>query len=198
MLPLTEKSKKKILGPLYSEEIVEVFDEYFERLEIKLKDKKNFASRLRSNLTEAEARVWAKLNNSKLMKRNGMKFRQQAPKFGYILDFYCPHSLICIEIDGEYHNESKQQINDTIRDYNLDKLGIKTFRMTNLTTESPSALSQRLQEVAILGKLRIQAFKDQGIKQPNVLMEQRGLRMGFIKYLETKKIYTARDKVFLF
>ena len=49
----------------------------------------------------------------------------------YFLDFYLPDYSIAIEIDGKYHSTEEQIKKDIERDADLQKLGIKTFRITN-------------------------------------------------------------------
>ncbi len=49
----------------------------------------------------------------------------------YILDFYCDKYKLAIEIDGNYHLESKQKRHDRIKDEYLSSLGIKVLRYSN-------------------------------------------------------------------
>lgn len=57
---------------------------------------------LRTNSTDAEKLVWAKLRNRQLL---NLKFRRQHPIPPYIVDFYCQDKLLIIELDGSQHNE---------------------------------------------------------------------------------------------
>jgi len=77
-------------------------------------------------MTGAERLVWQRVRNKKL----GYYFRRQHVVDGYILDFYCHETGLCIEIDGagheKYHQEYDQARTDRLRD-----LGIMTIRFTN-------------------------------------------------------------------
>ncbi len=50
----------------------------------------------------------------------------------YIIDFYLPKQLLCIEIDGEYHNDPIQIWRDKQRDKFLVENGYKVIRLSNL------------------------------------------------------------------
>jgi very-short-patch-repair endonuclease len=47
----------------------------------------------------------------------------------FILDFYCSKLLLCIEIDGNSHDD--RQAYDTQRDERLNDHGIEVIRFTN-------------------------------------------------------------------
>ena len=197
---LDETKKKKILGPaLYSARNSSLFEEYYDILQSKLSNKRNYARKLRSVLTEYEEALWEHLRSDRFRK-NRIRFRRQVAKFGYVLDFYCPNSLICVEIDGEYHDYEKQQIYDTTRDFNLERLGIKTFRVPNriVTKGNELDLKLKLQEIAVVAKFRMKAFKKQGIMRPNIIVERRGLLLGFLKYCETNRVTIGKDNSFIF
>ena len=57
---------------------------------------------LRSNQTEAEQKLWAYLRAHRLEE---LKFREQQPFEGYIVDFINYEHRIIIEVDGSQHNE---------------------------------------------------------------------------------------------
>lgn len=75
-------------------------------------------------MTEPEYRLWHALKHQQL----GIKFRRQAPKGAYILDFYCPQLRLVIEVDGESHAGSAR---DRIRDAWLDSQGYRVLRFWN-------------------------------------------------------------------
>ena len=81
--------------------------------------------RLRSNMTDAEQRLWSVLRGRQL---DGCKFRRQHPYFHCILDFVCLERKLVIEVDGGQHSQS---IADKERDQFLERSGFKTLRFWN-------------------------------------------------------------------
>lgn len=53
----------------------------------------------------------------------------QDGSYGYIVDFYLPEFNTCVEIDGGYHDDPKQQIKDAYKDRYLISLGLKVLRI---------------------------------------------------------------------
>ena len=47
------------------------------------------------------------------------------------MDFYCTEKKLCIEIDGEVHNDENQKEYDLVRTEFLQSAGIKVLRITN-------------------------------------------------------------------
>lgn len=86
---------------------------------------KEFAKNMRKNQTPEEELLWNELSSKSL----GVKFRRQAIIRGYIVDFYSPSSQIIIEVDGGYHNNTKEA--DAYRQIQLEKLGFVVMRFTN-------------------------------------------------------------------
>lgn len=62
----------------------------------------------------------------RILKKNG-----SIKKF-YIADFCDIKNKIIIEVDGLYHEDPKQKRNDYYRTLDLNKLGYKVYRITNL------------------------------------------------------------------
>ena len=60
------------------------------------------ARRLRSNLTDAEQRLWFHLRRKQIA---GARFRRQHPIGPYVADFFCPDAKLIIEVDGGQHAE---------------------------------------------------------------------------------------------
>ena len=89
---------------------------------------KTFRTKLRSNLTPAEAAFWKIVQNSKL---DGRKFRRQHSVAGYILDFYCPSERLAVELDGEVHFHDAAREYDYERKLFLQHFGIKVIRFEN-------------------------------------------------------------------
>ena len=61
----------------------------------------------------------------------GFKFRRQHPCGPYILDFYCPGSLLAVELDGGQHFSSAAQDYDQRRTTFLLRRGIMVLRFPN-------------------------------------------------------------------
>ena len=49
----------------------------------------------------------------------------------FIADFICLETKLIIEVDGAYHNEPQQQMNDRVRTDILSDMGYKVIRFTN-------------------------------------------------------------------
>src|SRR6266542_2532556 len=61
------------------------------------------ARALRTNLTDAERKLWRAPRDRRL---GGTKFRRQAPIGPYIADFICYEARLVIEVDGGQHADS--------------------------------------------------------------------------------------------
>jgi very-short-patch-repair endonuclease len=68
---------------------------------------------MRSNPTDAEARLWARLRRKQL---DGFKFRRQHILKPYIVDFYCSSESLVVEVDGKQHLRGPNQAWDEKRD----------------------------------------------------------------------------------
>ena len=86
-----------------------------------------FAEKLRSNMTEAERKLWEFLR----LKPKGFKFRRQHPFGRYILDFYCHKAKLSIEVDGKSHELAEQKELDETRTIVIENYGIRELRFTN-------------------------------------------------------------------
>ena len=87
-----------------------------------------YRTRLRKNLTSAEASLWNLLKNRQL---SGYKFRRQCSIGNYIVDFCCPQGMLIIELDGNIHGEYRQIVKDELRDNYLKNLGFTVLRFEN-------------------------------------------------------------------
>lgn len=85
------------------------------------------AEELRNNMTHAEEIMWGMLKGNQL----DVEFRRQHPISFYVADFYCHELKLVIEIDGSIHNLEEVKINDTTRENDLKKLGLKVLRFAN-------------------------------------------------------------------
>jgi very-short-patch-repair endonuclease len=63
------------------------------------------ARHLRSNMTDAEQRLWQALRRSQF---NGFQFRRQHPMGPCTLDLYCPRLRLAVEVDGGQHAEARK------------------------------------------------------------------------------------------
>ncbi len=82
---------------------------------------------LRYEATHPEKVLWRELKGGKL----GVKFRRQFGIDRYVVDFYCPIKKLAIEIDGGYHNETRQKGYDETRDEIIEVIGITVMHFTN-------------------------------------------------------------------
>ncbi|HUS00624.1 MAG TPA: tryptophan synthase subunit alpha [Chitinophagaceae bacterium] len=83
---------------------------------------------LREFKTKAEDKLWQKLRDRLL---NNLKFRRQHPFGEYVLDFYCHEVKLCIEVDGNIHNDKLIIENDKERTKVLNDNGINVIRFKN-------------------------------------------------------------------
>ncbi len=95
---------------------------------------------LRSNMPPTELRFW----NFLKFHFPELRFRRQYPADKYVLDFYSPRHRLCIELDGELHNQNKEK--DAERDRVLGELGICTLRI--------KVEDFRSNDVAVLSEIR--------------------------------------------
>ena len=84
------------------------------------------ARRLRSNLTDAEQLLWARLRRKQI---DGMRFRRQVPISSYVVDFYCHEARLIVEVDGGQHAEQIER--DAARTRELEALGFHVIRFWN-------------------------------------------------------------------
>jgi very-short-patch-repair endonuclease len=91
---------------------------------------KNRARNLRSNMTDAERKLWSELRRKKI---NNLQFYRQRPVGRYIVDFYCSKINLAIEIDGGQHYDGMVAMKDRERTkYLKEKFNLKILRFTNL------------------------------------------------------------------
>mgnify|MGYP001270439515 CR=1 FL=1 len=92
------------------------------------KEKVELSRKLRKDMTVAEKAFWKMVRNRKLF---NLKFRRQQIIDGFIVDFYCDELGLCIEIDGEVHNDTEQKQYDRYRDEAIALNKLKILRFTN-------------------------------------------------------------------
>lgn len=86
----------------------------------------DFARRLRSQQTDAERLLWARLRAHRLY---GLKFRRQQPIGIYVVDFFCPEKRLVVELDGGQHQDRTGY--DEARDAWLKSAGYVVLRYWN-------------------------------------------------------------------
>lgn len=84
------------------------------------------ARQLRSNLTDAERRLWQTLRRRQLA---GVKFRRQQPIGDFIVDFVCFECRLIVEVDGGQHVEQSHY--DDVRTRWLEDRGYRVLRFWN-------------------------------------------------------------------
>jgi len=84
------------------------------------------ARELRSSMSLSEQVFWQAIRKDKI----GFRFRRQVAVGPYFLDFYCREALLCVEVDGEQHEERRSL--DDKRDAFLISQGIETIRIPSL------------------------------------------------------------------
>jgi very-short-patch-repair endonuclease len=92
------------------------------------KQLKSVSRELRTNMTDAEICLWAKLRNRQI---KGYQFYRQKPAGDYIIDFYSPKAKLAIEVDGGQHFSSDNVEYDKLRDDYLSSIGLRVLRFTN-------------------------------------------------------------------
>ena len=90
------------------------------------KKNRDFARRLRRNMTDAESHLWQSLRNRQLL---NCKFRRQQPIGRYIVDFVCFEKNLVIELDGGQHADQIKY--DSERTRWLQKEGFQVLRFWN-------------------------------------------------------------------
>jgi very-short-patch-repair endonuclease len=81
---------------------------------------------LRSNLTDAERRLWQSLKRRQIA---GVKFRRQQPIGPFIVDFVCFDPRVIVEVDGGQHAERLHD--DEKRTRWLEAQGYRVLRFWN-------------------------------------------------------------------
>ena len=93
---------------------------------------KEYRQLLRRSETPMERKLWKYLRGKQLY---GYRFRQQHGYGPYVLDFYCPALKLCIEIDGEVHDDVRVKEKDEDRTVFLHDNNIHVIRFKNKEVE---------------------------------------------------------------
>ncbi len=91
-------------------------------------DHKNvaYARQLRKEMTPWERKLWYCF-----LKTYPIRFYRQKPIGRYIVDFYCAKATLIVELDGGGHYDPKEELRDTARTKELEKLGLEVVRFSN-------------------------------------------------------------------
>ncbi len=92
-------------------------------------DLKVKARALRSEMTDAEQKLWFHLRRKQL---GGVQFFRQRPIGEYIADFFAPTIQLVVEVDGSQHQDTKAVEYDHLRTEFFEKQGITVLRFDNL------------------------------------------------------------------
>ncbi|MDO5692081.1 MAG: endonuclease domain-containing protein [Pseudomonadota bacterium] len=103
------------------------------------------ARALRQSATDAEALLWSKLRDRRLM---GFKFRRQRPVGAYFADFACMEVRLVIELDGGQHASPEAVAHDRRRSAMLQAAGFLVLRFWNHEVlQDTEAVLQRISTV---------------------------------------------------
>ena len=83
---------------------------------------------LRKNMTPEEKRLWYDF-----LSKLPLTVNRQKNIGNYIVDFFIAEKRVVIEIDGSQHNVLENEEKDKRRDAELNALGIKVLRYTNIS-----------------------------------------------------------------
>ena len=83
---------------------------------------------LRKNMPKSKVLLWTRLKNRQM---HGERFLRQYGVDQYVLDFYCPHLKLAIEIDGESHFMPGAEEQDKTRQEYIEAYGIRFLRFAN-------------------------------------------------------------------
>ena len=118
---------------------------------------------LRNNSTAAESTLWKALRCRQI---DGLKFRRQHSIGAYIMDFYCPEIKLCIELDGNVHDDYLQHHSDIIRTKFINEQGITIFRFSNeCVYHNPDQIIEAIRNFNQCPKLRKGIIKDNNVIQ---------------------------------
>ena len=79
-------------------------------------------------MTIPEIMVWSELKGKQML---GYKFRQQNSVGPFVVDSYCPHLKLAIEVDGDSHSDPAAKVYDKDRQDFIEQFGIRILRFTN-------------------------------------------------------------------
>ena len=89
-------------------------------------DMRKRAQTLRTNVTKEENKLWYQF-----LRTYPVQWNRQKVIGGYIVDFYCAKATLIVELDGGGHYDPKEELRDTARTKELEKLGLEVVRFSN-------------------------------------------------------------------
>lgn len=89
-----------------------------------------YAQQLRRDMTRQERHLW-----HDFLKTYPVPFKRQYVCRNYILDFYCAEANLAVELDGSQHYEIGNRDRDMQRMKELEALGMRVLRFTNVKIE---------------------------------------------------------------
>jgi very-short-patch-repair endonuclease len=107
------------------------------------RDLKDKARILRSNMTPAERKLWYEF-----LRLQREQWYRQKPLLDFIVDFYCPSSVLVVELDGDSHLGSEGY--DHVRTERLRANGLRVLRFGNdeVLGDFPAVCGRIAKEVA--------------------------------------------------
>ena len=88
------------------------------------------AKDLRKSMTPWERKLWYEF-----LRGYPMRFQRQKALGNYIADFYCAKAGLVIELDGGGHYAQEQAEYDAIRTQELERMGLRVLRFSNLDVD---------------------------------------------------------------
>ena len=85
-----------------------------------------FAKELRKNMTKEERHLWYDF-----LRNYPIKFTRQKVFGKYILDFYCAHAKLAVEVDGSQHYTEETKVKDDERTNYIKEYGVTVIRIPN-------------------------------------------------------------------
>ncbi|MBL8703131.1 MAG: DUF559 domain-containing protein [Alphaproteobacteria bacterium] len=83
---------------------------------------------LRRDAPRAERLLWGALRGRR---DDGLRFRRQHGVGPYVVDFYCAHARLAVELNGAAHDGEAEQRRDVARDAFNARCGIRVVRIRN-------------------------------------------------------------------
>ena len=103
--------------------------------------KKKLSRHFRKNMSLPEVLLWKQIKGDQL----GFRIRRQASIGDYVIDFYCAHPKVAIEVDGSTHQCRAES--DKARDAWLNSQGILVYRISaSWILKNPFAAALRVKE----------------------------------------------------
>ena len=98
------------------------------------------AKMLRTEETPAERMLWRVLRDRAV---NGLKFRRQHPLDGFVLDFFCAETKLCVELDGGIHDDHDSASAHYRRHQNTEWPLVPSGTRSSASTTRSASASQR-------------------------------------------------------